>query len=98
MHVISPKKLREFWAEHAEAEVSMRAWLAIVEKKRYANPHELHEDFNHADFVGDRRTIFDVGGNHYRISADVRYDQGRIYVRRVMTHEEYDRRSRNDTL
>src|SRR5690606_38452311 len=29
----------------------------------------------------------------YRLVVDMRYDLGRVYVRHVLTHEEYDRRS-----
>ena len=46
--------------------------------------------FNSADYV-DGFTIFDVGGNRFRIVAAVHYDKHRIYVRAVMTHAEYDR-------
>jgi hypothetical protein len=40
----------------------------------------------------------EIGGNKYRLIVDVRYDLGRIYVRRVLTHEQYDRRSDERTL
>ncbi len=39
----------------------------------------------------DDYTIFDVGGSRYRIVAVIHYDKQRLYVRRVMTHAEYDR-------
>jgi len=50
----------------------------------------LRQIFGSADYV-DGFTIFDVGGNRYRIAAVVHYDKRRIYVRQVMTHAEYDR-------
>ncbi len=98
MHVISPKKLREFRQEHPDAERPLRAWLNVVEKKLYANAHEIRADFPAADFLGSWRTIFNVAGNRYRLCVDVRHDLGRIYVRHVMTHQEYDRRTRDGTL
>lgn len=91
MHVISPKKLREFWSLHADAERPLRAWLTVVEARRYASPHEVRQDFGSADFLGAWRTVFNIGGNKYRLVVDVRYDLGRIYVRHVLTHGEYDR-------
>jgi mRNA interferase HigB len=42
------------------------------------------------DFVGAGRAIFDVGGSKYRIVADVRYELGRVFIVKVMTHAEYD--------
>ena len=50
----------------------------------------MGQTFNTADYV-DGFTIFDVGGNRYRIAAVIHYDKQRIYVRAVMTHAEYDR-------
>ena len=38
-------------------------------------------------------SVFNVGGNKYRLVVDIRYDLGRVYVRAVLTHEEYDRKS-----
>ena len=98
MHVISPKKLREFWARHSDAERPLRAWLSVLETRHYASPHEVREDFGSADFLGGWRTVFNIAGNKYRLIADVRYDLGRIYVRHVLTHAEYDRRTRDGTL
>jgi len=34
--------------------------------------------------------VFDVGGNNYRVIAVVRYRDGKIFVRWVMNHREYD--------
>jgi mRNA interferase HigB len=35
-------------------------------------------------------TIFNIGGNAYRLVARVEYGKHRVYIRRVMTHQEYD--------
>ena len=93
MHVISTKRLRDFWQRYPDAERPLGAWDAIVRQKRYSTPHEVRQDFRHADFLGDRRVVFNIGGNKYRLVVDIRYDLGRIYVRHVLTHEEYDRRT-----
>lgn len=50
----------------------------------------LRLTFSAADYV-DGFTLFDVGGNRYRIAAVIHYDKQRMYVRQVMTHAEYDR-------
>jgi mRNA interferase HigB len=35
-------------------------------------------------------TIFDVGGNNYRVAVVVRYRFKKVYVQQVMAHREYD--------
>ena len=36
-------------------------------------------------------TIFNIGGNKFRIVAMIHYNTGRVYVREVLTHPEYDK-------
>ena len=98
MHVISKKRLRDFWERHHDAEASLRAWHNIVESKVYGSPHDIRNDFPSASFLGDHRTVFNICVNRYRLIVDMRYDLGRVYVRHVLTHSEYDRRTEDGTL
>lgn len=98
MRIISRKSLREFATKHADAGDPLDAWYRIIKGRDYSSPHELREDFPTASFLGARRTVFNIGGNKYRLVADMRYDLGRVYVRHVLTHQEYDRRSIEGTL
>ena len=43
-----------------------------------------------ADQVG-QFTVFNVGGNKYRLLAAIHYNRAKVYVRHVLTHAEYDR-------
>jgi mRNA interferase HigB len=45
--------------------------------------------------VGDL-VVFNVGGNKYRLAVRIIYANRRVYVRRVMTHREYDRGGRQE--
>jgi mRNA interferase HigB len=60
--------------------------------------HAVREDFASASFLGKWRTVFNIGGNKYRLVVDMRYDLGRIYIRHVLTHEEYTRRTQDGSL
>lgn len=51
---------------------------------------QLKRTFASVDYV-DGYTVFDVGGNRYRLIAAIHYDKQRLYVRHVLTHAEYDR-------
>jgi len=98
VRIISRKALREFGDRHADARGPLDAWYRIVNGRTYGSPHELRSDFPTASFLGARRTVFNIGGNKYRLVVDMRYDLGRVYVRHVLTHEEYDLRSIEGTL
>jgi mRNA interferase HigB len=91
VRVISRRKLREFWEKHADARKPLDGWFAMVRGRWYGSPHEVRKDFPAASFLGARRTVFNIGGNQYRLVVDMRYDLGRVYVRDVLTHADYDR-------
>ena len=65
-------------------------WFRKVSQAEVSSFPALRQAFGSADY-GDGFTIFDVGGNRYRICAVIHYDKQRLYVRDVMTHTEYDR-------
>ncbi|MCX7424408.1 MAG: type II toxin-antitoxin system HigB family toxin [Planctomycetia bacterium] len=95
MHVISKKKLREFWEDHPEAEEPLRAWYRIVEKAAWESFADVRATFPSADLVGHldegHRIVFNIGGNKYRLVVVAFFEFGRVYVRHVLTHAEYDR-------
>jgi mRNA interferase HigB len=89
MHVISQKRLREFWEVHPDAELPLRAWHQVVEQAHWRNFSELRQTYPHADKVG-RCTVFNIAGNRFRLAATIRFEYGKVYVRGVMTHAEYN--------
>jgi mRNA interferase HigB len=89
MHIISIKMLREFWQKHPEAEKVLCEWHSIVEHVEFRDFSHVREFFNSADYVPPY-TVFDVGGNSYRLVVVVRYRFGKVFVHKVMTHREYD--------
>ena len=91
MQVIAKRTLRLFWGKHPQAETPLRAWFAIVAAADWTGPADIKAQFRAADFVGDNRVIFDIGGNKYRLVAHVAYPFRRVLVKFVGTHAEYDR-------
>lgn len=90
MHIISRKRLREFWAAHADAEPPLKAWYRVVKTAEWRSFADVRRVFSSADQVG-RCTVFNVGGNKYRLIAVIHFHRGKVYVRHVLTHAEYDR-------
>jgi mRNA interferase HigB len=89
MRVISKKKLREFWEEHPKAKSPLEMWYQVTEHAAWANFAEVRKTFNTADQVG-KFTVFDIGGNKFRLIVAIHFNRGIVYVRHVLTHAEYD--------
>ena len=92
MHVISKTKLREFWEDpkHPNAEGPLLGWFDKVSKAVWNQFADVKHTCGSADQVGNK-TVFDVGGNHYRIIAFIDYEGQCVYVRAVLDHKEYDK-------
>ena len=90
MKLISNRALREFVALHPSADGLLKGWRQVIEKNSFANWAELKRSFGAIDKVGDK-TVFDIGGNKYRIIAYVRFERQIIYIKAVLTHDEYDK-------
>jgi mRNA interferase HigB len=94
MHVFSRPVLREFSAEHPDAETPLNAWYKIASKAAWTNIHDVREDYPHADPVGTC-VVFNIGGNKYRLITRIFYATddfcGHVYVVSPLTHKDYDR-------
>ena len=91
MHIITRSRLTEFGRRHSDAIAPLREWIRVIRRKSYRTHLDVRADFQRVDFIGPRRAVFDVGGNRYRLVVDMRYDLGRVYIRHVVTHADYDR-------
>ena len=56
---------------------------------------EVRSDFRHADIVG-KYTVFDVGGNKFRLIATIKYRWQVVYIREILSHADYDRGHGNE--
>ena len=90
MHVISRKKLVEFWTKHPAAESPLRVWFRRVRRAQWTTFAELRATFPTADQVR-RMIVINIGGNRFRLIAASHFNRGKVYIRHVLTHADYDR-------
>jgi mRNA interferase HigB len=90
MHVIAKPALVAFWKKHPDAENPLQAWFKTMERETFADFNDLRATFSTADYV-DGLTVFNIGGNKYRLITSIHYNRKKSYIRAVLTHAEYDR-------
>ena len=90
MRIISPKKLRAFWAIHPDARGLLTRWRKRVKAAKWKTFADVKAEFGRADQY-EQFVIFDIGGNKYRLIAAIHYNTGCVYIRDVLTHVEYGR-------
>ena len=89
MRVISKKALEKFAQRYPDAKQSLARWYGIVKTAVFQNFNEMRQVFPSADKVGNC-TVFNIGGNKYRLIVAIHYNRQIIYIRLVLTHAEYD--------
>jgi mRNA interferase HigB len=90
MHLISRKKLGEAWKVDPELEKPLRAWIKVAEHSTWQRFSDVRATLKHADQV-DKFTVFDILGNRYRLICVIHYNRGKIFIRDVLSHADYDR-------
>ena len=68
----------------------MARWYVLVSRTDFDSFAQLRAVFPSADQVG-KLTVFNVGGSKVRLVAAIHYNRKKVYIRAVLTHEEYDR-------
>jgi mRNA interferase HigB len=90
MHLITRKTLKVFWQKYPDSKTALERWLGIIEKNNFDSFAQLRETFPSADLVG-KLTVFNIGGNKYRLIAAIHFNRQKVYIRNLLTHKEYDR-------
>ncbi|EGY28780.1 hypothetical protein Rin_00012800 [Candidatus Regiella insecticola 5.15] len=90
MHILSKKALETFWLKHSVAKSPLEVWYRLVSTSRFDTFTDVKKTFNSADYFCPY-TIFDVGGNNFRVITIIHYNRQKLYIREVLTHAEYDR-------
>ncbi|MBI3744848.1 MAG: type II toxin-antitoxin system HigB family toxin [Chloroflexi bacterium] len=96
MRILSRRALREFTdslAGHRDQRAVRAAfdgWYADVKKATWSDPADLKRQYGSASVLKDRRAVFNVCGNKYRLVVKVNYVKGVVYIRFVGSHAAYD--------
>lgn len=100
MHVISRKALQLFWEKYTDSEDSLRLWYTRAKNAEWQSLQEIKQTYPSADLVG-QLTVFNIKGNAYRLIVRIEYERNEIYIRHILTHEEYSKnhwKKNNDWL
>ncbi len=90
MHIISKKRLTDFYKIHPTAKSPLLQWFQEMRKGGFQNIEEIRSLYPHADKVG-RRTVFNIAGNNYRLITRINYNTQKVFVISILTHAEYDK-------
>jgi mRNA interferase HigB len=90
MRVIAVSTLRAFWERHPDAEQPLKAWYEEASNATWTQPADIKARYRSASVLKNRRVVFNIKGNDYRLIVAIAYKLQIVYVKFVGTHQEYD--------
>ncbi len=90
MRIISKKKIRDYYNDNTQAELPLVEWHIKMRASQAKNLNELRGIFKNVDSVYNY-TIFNIGGNNYRLITAIHYNTQYCYIRTICSHAEYSK-------
>ena len=90
MHIISHAKIVAAQAAWPDCSGALEQWYRLTKRAVWRNFAEVKSCFPATDKVGDKY-VFDVGGNKLRLIVAIHFNTGRVFVRAVLSHKQYDK-------
>lgn len=91
MRIIARSTLVKYCEQHPQAKHPLEDWYLKVRNAEWKSLADVRTMFNTVDYVGNDRYVFNIKGDDYRLIVVIRFVKGRIYIRFIGTHAEYDR-------
>jgi mRNA interferase HigB len=90
LRIISKKKIRDFSEKNAQAELPLIEWYFKMKECGAKNLSELRKQFNGMD-AAYGYTIFNIGGNNYRLVTATHYNTQVCHIRAIWSHAGYSK-------
>ena len=91
MRIFVYRTLVEYYRQHPDAKAALEDWHSKTKEAKWNNYAEMKNSFNSVDSVGNKRFVFNIKGNTYRLVAVVLFVPKYVYIRFIGTHTEYDK-------
>ena len=90
MRVIAVAALRDVRQRHPDAEQPLKAWFEEASKASWTQPSDIKAQYRSASILKNRRVVFNINGNEYRLIVAIAYKLQIVYLKFIGTHQQYD--------
>jgi mRNA interferase HigB len=98
MRVVTFKRIQEYSELHPDSDTPLRNWYKHTAENLWTCFADIKQTFGSVDSVGNNRFVFNIKGNDYRLIAIVIFASGKVYIRFIGTHEEYNKLKKCSTI
>jgi mRNA interferase HigB len=93
MRIISKATLKRFWQKESnkDSEQAIKEWHQEALKANWKSPNDVKAQFGNVSVIGNKRLVFNIAGNKYRLIVSANYKYKCLYVCFIGTHKQYDK-------
>ena len=93
MHVISKRPFNDAANKYPNDRQALLETYRVLSSTLFKTPEELKEIYPSLDNFkyNDRWWVLDVGGNNLRIMAFIQFVNGRIFIKHIVNHADYEK-------
>ena len=91
MRVIARSTLVTYYTKNPQSKVALEDWYNKTKEANWECFADIKKTFNSVDSVGNKRFVFNIKGNDYRLIVLIKFTVSHVLIRFVGTHEEYDK-------
>ncbi|GHV59533.1 hypothetical protein FACS1894182_13780 [Bacteroidia bacterium] len=91
MRIITHTTIKTYYSVHPDVKLALDDWYIKTEASKWDCFADIKQTFNNVDSVGDKRYVFNIKGNSYRLIALILFKPKIVYIRFIGTHSEYDK-------
>ncbi len=91
LRIISKKILVTFYTKQPKAKTALEEWYKRVKNAEWENFADIKKQFNSVGNVGNKRYVFNIKGNDYRLIVIILFVSKTVYIRFIGTHVQYDK-------
>ncbi|MDR1516879.1 MAG: type II toxin-antitoxin system HigB family toxin [Dysgonamonadaceae bacterium] len=91
MRIIAHRTIVEYGNRYSDAKTALDAWYRVAKAAEWKNFQDVKNTVGSADYARNRRFVFNIKGNDYRLDVKILFVQKIVYIRFIGTHKEYDK-------
>ena len=91
MRIFVYKTLVDYYMKNPDVKTALEDWYNKTKEAKWNNFAEVKNTFNSVDLVGNKRYVFNIKGNSYRLVVIILFVPKYVYIRFIGTHAEYDK-------
>lgn len=91
MRVIARSTPVAYYTKNPQSKVALEDWYNKTKEANWECFADIKKTFNSVDSVGNKRYVFNIKGNDYRLIVLIKFTVSHVLIRFVGTHAEYDK-------